>query len=175
MATTIQIKRGTTAQVAAITPVSGEPVWDTTLKVLSLGDGATAGGVKINPASRTAGIEFIIDDGGTVLTTGLKGYLEVPFDCVIERCTLLADQSGAIKIDIWKCTYAAFDASTHPVNADTITAANEPEIAASGVKDQDATLTGWTVIIGAGDILAFNIDSVATITRIAVSLKVRKT
>lgn len=44
MATTIQVRRGTTAQVDAVTPVSGEPLWDTTLKDLRVGDGATAGG-----------------------------------------------------------------------------------------------------------------------------------
>jgi len=44
MATTIQIKRGTTAQVDAITPSSGEPVWETDGLKLAIGDGATAGG-----------------------------------------------------------------------------------------------------------------------------------
>jgi len=122
----------------------------------------------------TASINFVIDGGGSAITTGIKGYIEVPFACTIKQVTLLADQSGAIKIDIWKCSYADYDVSTHPVDADTITGANEPEIAASGVKDQDATLTGWTVAIAAGDILAFNVDSITTIERCTLSLKVIK-
>uniref|UniRef100_A0A6H2A0N1 Major tropism determinant N-terminal domain-containing protein n=1 Tax=viral metagenome TaxID=1070528 RepID=A0A6H2A0N1_9ZZZZ len=44
MATKIQVKRGTTAQVDAVTPVSGEPVWETDGLKLAIGDGATAGG-----------------------------------------------------------------------------------------------------------------------------------
>lgn len=40
----IQVKRGTTAQVDAITPDSGEPIWETDGLKLALGDGALAGG-----------------------------------------------------------------------------------------------------------------------------------
>jgi len=114
-------------------------------------------------------ITFIIDGGGSAITTGEKGHLEIPFKCEIQQVTLLADQSGAIKIDIWKDTYANFP----PTNADTICGANEPEISASGVKDQDSTLTSWTKAISAGDILAFNVDSCATIERCTISLKVK--
>ena len=41
-------------------------------------------------------------------------------------------------------------------------------------KSQDSTLTGWTTAVAAGDILAFNVDSTATITRVTISLKVEK-
>jgi len=114
-------------------------------------------------------ITFIIDGGGSAITTGEKGHVEIPFKCEIQQVTLLADQSGAIKIDIWKDTYANFP----PTDADTICGANEPEIVASGAKDQDGTLTSWTKTINAGDILAFNVDSVTTIERLTISLKVK--
>lgn len=44
MAASIQVKRGTTAKVAAYTPLSGELVLDTTTNKLIAGDGSTAGG-----------------------------------------------------------------------------------------------------------------------------------
>jgi hypothetical protein len=44
LASVIQIKRGTAAQVAAVTPVAGEPVYKTDTKKLVIGDGSTAGG-----------------------------------------------------------------------------------------------------------------------------------
>jgi len=115
-------------------------------------------------------ITFIIDGGGSAITTGEKGHLEIPFDCEIQRVTLLADQSGSIKIDIWKDIYANFP----PDDADSICGGNEPEIS-SAQKYQDATLSGWTKTINAGDILAFNVDSCATITRVTLALKVKKT
>jgi len=82
---------------------------------------------------------------------------------------MLADQSGSIVVDIWKDTYANFP----PTDADTITASAPPTIS-SAQKSQDAILTGWTKAISAGNILAFNVDSCTTITRVTISLKVNK-
>jgi len=83
---------------------------------------------------------------------------------------MLADQSGSIVVDIWKDTYANFP----PADADSITAAAPPTIS-SAQKAQDSTLTGWTTAVAAGDILAFNVDSVATVTRVTLSIKATKT
>jgi hypothetical protein len=62
---------------------------------------------------------------------------------------------------------------THPVDGDSITASAQPTIS-SGTKDEDEILTGWTRELDKGDILAFNVDSVATIIRLTISLKVTK-
>ena len=43
----ILFKRGTTAQADAVTPDSGEPLYDETLEQLRMGDGSTAGGKKV--------------------------------------------------------------------------------------------------------------------------------
>jgi hypothetical protein len=118
-----------------------------------------------------AGIECLIDGGGSVISTGIRGWLEVPFASAIKSCRLLADQSGAIKIDIWKDTYANYP----PTDADSITASAVPEIAASGVKDEDTSLTGWTTSLSKGDILYYNVDSVTTIQVCLVTLMVDKT
>lgn len=125
---------------------------------------------RLKASIKTTAIPFIIDGGGAAITTGEKGHLEIPFACTINRVTMLADQEGSIKVDIWKDTYALFP----PTNADTICGGNEPEII-TGIKDQDATLTDWTTAIAAGDILAFNVDSITDIERVTISLKVTKT
>lgn len=120
-------------------------------------------------AAVTAAIELMIDGGGAVITTGVKGYIEVPFACTITRVTMLADVSGSIVVDIWKDTYANYP----PVNADSITAAANPTIS-SATKSQDSTLTGWTTSIAAGDVLGFNVDSATTITKLTLSLRVTR-
>jgi hypothetical protein len=133
-------------------------------------DSATYNLASIN----TDAIEFVIDGGGSAITTGMKGRLEIPYACTINRATLLADQSGSIVVDIWKCTYAQFDGgSTHPVSGDKITASAPPTIS-SATKVQDSTLTGWTTSVSAGDILAFNVNSATTVTNVTISLKVAK-
>lgn len=120
--------------------------------------------------NKIATITFIIDGGGSAITTGVKGDLEIPFDCTITAATLLADQSGSIVVDIWKDTYANYP----PTVADTITASAKPTIS-TATKSQDTTLTGWTTSVTAGNTLRFNVDSITTCTRVTLSLKVNKT
>lgn len=107
-----------------------------------------------------------IDGGGSAITTGVKGDVEVPFACTINRATMLADQTGSIVIDVWKDTYANYP----PTVADTITASAKPTIS-SAVKSQDSTLTGWTTAVTAGDTIRFNVDSATTITRVTLILR----
>lgn len=115
-------------------------------------------------------VTFIIDGGGSVITTGVKGDIYFDFGCTINQVTLLADQSGSIVIDIWKDTYANYP----PTVADTITASAKPTLS-SAAKSQDSTLTGWTTSISAGQSLRFNVDSITTCTRVAIILKVTRT
>ncbi len=117
-----------------------------------------------------ASIEYVIDGSGAVIIAGIKGYIEVPFACTITQATLLADVSGSIVVNIWKDTYANYP----PTVADKITASAPPTIA-SATKSQDSTLTGWTTTINSGDILAFNVDSATTVTRVTLSLAITRT
>lgn len=120
---------------------------------------------------KTAAIGITIDGNGSAITTGIKGYRRVPFDCTIVSWDILADASGAVKIDVWKDTYANYP----PTNADSICNGHEPEIAASGTKAEDTSLGDWaSVAVAAGDVLVFNVDSCVTITNLTLTLKVTK-
>ena len=115
-------------------------------------------------------VNFVIDGGGSAITTGIKGDIEIPFACTINQVTLLADQSTTTTIDIWKDTYANYPAD----DSDSITAAAVPTITAA-LKSQDSTLTGWTTSVSTGDCLRFNVDANDNATRVTISLKVTKT
>jgi hypothetical protein len=123
---------------------------------------------KITAAQLQPGvINFVIDGGGSAITTGFKGVAMVPFDCTIDRVDVLGNASGSIVVDIWRDTYA----NHPPVDADSITA-SAPATLSSAVKSRDSTLTGWTKQLNEDDILAFNVDSAATVTSVTVSLKI---
>lgn len=123
------------------------------------------------PGDESGTIEFVIDGGGQAISTGMKGYLEVPMNCAVERATLLADRSGSIVVDVFKCSYSDFLPGTHPVAGDKITASAPPTISA-GVKSRDTTLSGWSKNLSEGDVLGFNVNSASTIQRVTLSLKV---
>ena len=113
---------------------------------------------------------LVIDGAGSAITTGVKGYLRVPYSCTINSVEIVADQSGSIVIDIWRDTYANFP----PTVSDTIVASAKPTLS-SAQKNQDTTLTGWATLLPEGDYLAFNVDSSATVTRVALTIKVTRT
>lgn len=114
-------------------------------------------------------VVFVIDGGGSAITTGIKADLEIPWNATITSSTLVCDQSGSIVLDLWRDTYANYPATV----ADTITASAKPTLSAS-TKAQDTTLTGWTTALTAGDILRVNVDSASTVTRCTLSLQVAK-
>jgi hypothetical protein len=166
-----------TAPVTLNTPFSATPV-----ATLDLTDMNSAGlltkmgpndwlwspfGASMNSTQATIG--FLIDGGLAPISTGFKGFMEIPFNCTINRVTMLADVAGSAVVDIWKTTYAL----APPTVANTIVAAAPPTLTAA-IKGQDATLTGWTTAVAAGDILGFNVNSAATIKKLTVSLKVTK-
>lgn len=121
-------------------------------------------------ATREGGLEFVIDGGGAEIATGEHGHLVVPYDCTITEVQMEADQSGSIKVDIWKDDYDHFP----PADGDTICGGNEPELSGAQ-KYRDATLTSWTTTLSKGDILAYYVDSITTIERCSVVLLVNKT
>lgn len=115
-------------------------------------------------------IEFIMDGGGAVITTGVKGFIELPFAGTFTGWTIIGDQSGSIVVDVWKDTYA----NAPPTVADTITGTEKPTLA-SAQKNQDNALSSWTTTFAQGDILGFNVDSATTVQRVLVSLRYNRT
>ncbi|MFA6065240.1 MAG: hypothetical protein WCW44_01255 [archaeon] len=124
--------------------------------------------VSVNELS-TQSFGVTIDGGSSAITTGVAGYVQIPYDCIIKSWTLLADQSGSIVLDVWKSAYA----NSPPTVANTITASAKPTLS-SVQKNTDSTLTGWTTSVSAGDVIGFNIDSAATVTKVTLSIKVEK-
>jgi len=130
-------------------------------------DGDTAF-VTMSGGQRVAQFGITVDGAGTAITTGIKGDVTLPYACYIDAARLVADQSGSIVFDIWVDTLANFP----PTVADTITASAKPTLS-SATNSEDTTLTGWTRALPAGSVVRFNVDSAATVTRVALSLRVR--
>lgn len=140
-------------------------------RVLTAGNGVsiTDGGAgnAVTVAAKGGGkaaLNVVIGDGVNI-STGVKGFVEIPFACQITAVRLVADASGSIVVDIWKDSYANFP----PTVADTITASAKPTLD-SAQKAEDTTLTGWTKSLAAGDWLGFNVDSATTVKQVTLSL-----
>lgn len=135
-------------------------------------DGATAGTRKtlLEPImEQFAGLSIVIDGGGSVITTGGKGTVEVPFDCDVVRWSLFADQVGSIVIDVWRDIFANYP----PTVADSITGSGKPTLAGTN-KANNLSAAGWTTTLNHSDVLRFNVDSAATVTRVTLNIRVRR-
>lgn len=138
--------------------------------------GNSSGSDTITPGTFTPGgpltrvPTYIIDGGGGVISTGVRGQLWFPMPCTIQGVTLLADQSGSVVVDIWKVPYSSYNLPTAPTATNSITASSLPTLS-SAVKYQDFTLTGWTTQINANDTLVFNVNSVTTIQRLTIQFQ----
>ncbi|MBA7492271.1 hypothetical protein ES702_02820 [subsurface metagenome] len=117
-----------------------------------------------------AGIVFVIDGGGSAITTGIKGFIRIPYGASITRVTLLADVSGSIVVDINKYTSLAnYNSGTKA----SITSSTPPTLS-SAKSSEDTSLTSWTTTIPLNDILEFEVDSATTVTKVTVIVEVTK-
>ena len=102
-----------------------------------------------------------IDGAGSVPATGSQGFITFPYACTITKWYMSADQTGSAVIDI-----------KHS-GVSIVGTGNKPTLAAA--QSGNAAPSGWTsVAIAADDIIEYNLDSVATITKLSMILKVRR-
>lgn len=117
----------------------------------------------------TDSLNYVITDGGSVISTGSKGCFEVGFTGTIVGVRLFSETSGSIVVDLQKDTYANFP----PTSGDSICAAAKPTLS-SAQKSQDTTLTGWTTSVTAGDVIRVVVDSASTVTQVTVALRIQR-
>lgn len=121
--------------------------------------------------SRVGIVPMLIDGGGSVIATGVKG--DSPPMVVAGNITgvaAVADQSGSIGVQVWKDTMANFP----PVVGDlitTITLSSATRTPTSG-SYTDITPIPFSV----GDVFRWNVPSAVTsITRVTVGLRIEWT
>lgn len=119
-------------------------------------------------------IGITVDGGGSVPATGQKGYKFIPYGFTIVGWALIADQVGSCVFDIWVDTYPNV-----PAVADTITAAAKPTLSAAQINFSTAIST-WNKgpflpdTSGNPRVVGYNLDSIATITRVQLGIFIKK-
>jgi hypothetical protein len=131
-------------------------------------DGYNIAGVGVQASAfLTSAIEFTMDGAGSPVPTGFRGCIELPFACRITRATLMASGVGNLSMDVFKTTAAA------PTGGASIVAATPPTLAGAQYA-QDATLTGWSTALAAGDVLAYYVTGSPTVVQATLSLLVSR-
>jgi hypothetical protein len=119
-----------------------------------------------NNIANTICIQFVIDGGGSAITAGEKGSIEVPFTVTINRWTIIADQSGTANVDMWSRDWS----TTMPTPANSMTG-NIGMTLSTARTNQSTVMTNWRMTrINAGNVISYNVQSTSTITRATISL-----
>jgi len=113
-------------------------------------------------------LNFIIDGGGSVITTGVKGNVVLDADYTFNGWTVVSDLSGAIVVDVRRSTFGSFPTTNVDAGTSIVTGAL-PTITASGRSAENLSIT--PVDLAARDILEFEVNSATTITRVTVALR----
>ncbi len=116
--------------------------------------------------NRDYNIQFFLGDGANVISTGSVsagyGYVDVPYDSIIESWSVVADATGSVVVDILKSIYAGFPPSS------PLAGLGQPVL--SNKRTNTGNATG-TVSVLKTDQLLLSVSSVSTIKLATVSLR----
>lgn len=116
---------------------------------------------------RSAFITLIIDGGGAAISAPIIRYLYIPFAAVITGWVLMADQVGDISVDVWKEASSGYP----PLVVNSITGGSPMLLDGAAFGLSLTAPSAWTTTeIEAGDCLAFNVSSAATIQAVTAQL-----
>ena len=123
-----------------------------------------------NPGTAYDTSSISVTNTSTQISTGVAGYVTMPFAGTITGWKIVGSPYGSIVVDVWKDTVASFP----PTVADTITGSEKPTLS-SAIKNEDLDLTTWTTGVATGDIMAFNVDSASTLTNSTLTIFITRT
>jgi len=158
---------GTGSGTAIVFETNGTPNFNQVLQNLVQGAGILIvtdnfGNTTLT-APRTASIQYVIDGGGSVVSTGLKGQISMPLGATITGWVLSADQAGSAVVDVLRSTYAGFPTTT------SIAGTDKPTLSSAQI-NRNLAVTVWTTTLNAGDEVQFNVVSASTVTRLNLTI-----
>lgn len=122
-------------------------------------------------ADLTRTLNYVIDSGSFVMSSGPKGNMAIDVTGTIESWTVVSENDGNIEIDIKKCSYQDFP------NFVSITGTERPRLGilnqSTQRKNKDDNLSTWNTQVNAGDIFQFEVVYSVNINRCVVSLKLK--
>ena len=130
------------------------------------------------PSGPSGSVTFgvTIDNGGAVITTGQKGYIQLPWACTITQWSAMADQSGTASVEIDALTSSAPPAApavpvvtTNNISASAPVALSTAQTASGGA----SAISTWTNSRAQWDVISFYVlasPTPASITRLTVEV-----
>jgi len=157
----LQIRRGNTAERLSITPLPGEPIFDTTLNQLFVGDGVTAGGRA--PTISSLVVEQAIDSVGQALVNGVHKNINFIYGETQDNLDRIDAEIDLSNYD-GEIVASAFRGSVFADDSGIIVDSSNKNITANEIT---ATLLTTSII----DVVSINISGPLSVENIDANLK----
>ena len=121
------------------------------------------------------GWNVVFDGGGAAITTDTYIDVRVPCKCDITSVSAFGDDTdGTITVDIYKILSSDYG-TAQPLDSDSIVASAPITLDTdSSGYSYDATLTGWTKGLVAGNLLRYYVEACATTTQCTIETDVNR-
>lgn len=154
--------------VGLVAPATVTSLYTITLPPSTNGDNTTlqfTGSGVASFVDNVKTLNFVIDGGGTSITTGVKGVVILDGNYTLTAWTVYGDSTGAANIDVGRAAVPTYPRTS----AATFSTIVSPNLGAGEVADR---ATGLSITISAGDTLQFNLTTnTGAHTRITVALR----
>jgi hypothetical protein len=109
--------------------------------------------------------KLFVDGQGSVLTTGTKNPVKIPYGGTLQGWLLIAKPSGSVTVDIFRAADGAGLPTTSIVGSGT-----KPALA-SAVENSSTSFTNWTsVVLAPKDNLAVSLSGITSVTYVELVL-----
>lgn len=127
--------------------------------------------------ARTRKVGTTMDNGSSVLATGVKGSIQIDFACTIIGWSIIADVAGSLTIEIDKVASSAPPSAPGIPNTTTDKISASAPISLSSAQSAAVAAAGvstWTTAIAAWDVIQFNLTAATTIKRAVLYILLRE-
>lgn len=146
--------------------------WDDTdnaIKFITIGSGLnydhSTHTISTTAQAQNHAITFVCDGAGSVLTTGTKNPVKIPYGGTLTGWLLIGSPSGSATVDIFR----AADGAGLPVTS-IVGAGTKPALS-TAVENSSTSFTSWTsTTLTAKDNLAISLSGVTSSTYVALTL-----
>lgn len=114
-------------------------------------------------------MEFLLDEGGVVLSSGSAFEFIVPYDGTVAQWDVMADAASSVQVEIYSVSFAG----APPASEDSINSGS-PIQTASTRYQQDTNPSSFGALTK-GEVAQLNISGASGITKATVSLLVDRT
>ena len=100
-------------------------------------------------------INMVIDGGGQSIQEGVKSFIELPYDMILNSWSIYSDipSTNAVAVSVLSADFSTYPASL-PIHG------NAPTLSPGNVKDSSSDLSTWSTALLSGTVLTFGVSTV---------------